>query len=427
MELTTGYKKTHVGVLPTDWDCVTLRAAAASRANAIVGGPFGSDLVSADYVEQGVPVIRGQNMGAATIRGPFAFVTNDKARALSANLAFPGDLVFTQRGTLGQVSVIPGKSFECYLVSQSQMKITLNINRHDPAFLLQYFVSYEGQRQILSSAIQTGVPHTNLGILRRYQFPAPPLSEQQTIAEALGDVDGLLDRVDRLIAKKRDLKQAATQQLLSGQSRLPGFTAEWRASKIGNVAEIDPENLESTTPKDFRFNYISLEDVERGVLKSHSEQVFGTAPSRARRKLRDDDILFGTVRPNLKSHLLFQDDGRQWICSTGFCVVRCRDNLSHPAYIFFKLFSYSVERQIDALLVGSNYPAINGRDVAGLEIAVPDFNEQIAIAEVLTDIEAEIATLEAQRDKTHALKRAMMQELLTGKTRLAASEATSHA
>ena len=77
-----------------------------------------------------------------------------------------------------------------------------------------------GQKQIVTSAIQTGVPHTNLGILRAYRFPAPPLPEQRAIATALSDGDGLLGGLDRLIAKKRDLKQAMMQELLTGKNRL---------------------------------------------------------------------------------------------------------------------------------------------------------------------------------------------------------------
>ena len=125
MEVRPGYKQSEVGVIPEAWECERLCDAAANIANAIVGGPFGSDLVSADYAASGVPVIRGQNMSTIVVSGDFVFVSASKAKALSANLACPGDLVFTQRGTLGQVSRVPDREFERYLVSQSQMKVSL--------------------------------------------------------------------------------------------------------------------------------------------------------------------------------------------------------------------------------------------------------------------------------------------------------------
>src|SRR2546426_701337 len=126
MELKTGYKQTEVGVIPEDWLSTTVAEIAASTRNAIVGGPFGSDLTSSDYADHGVPVIRGQNMHLRWISGNFVFVSPSKADSLGSNLARPGDIVFTQRGTLGQVSLVPAQPYERYLVSQSQMKLTVN-------------------------------------------------------------------------------------------------------------------------------------------------------------------------------------------------------------------------------------------------------------------------------------------------------------
>ena len=120
--------------LGMSWPRSTVRGIASSADNAIVGGPFGSDLVSNDYVQVGVPVIRGQNMGAKWVSGNFVFVSQAKAKALDANLARPGDLVFTQRGTLGQVSLVPDGPFELYVISQSQMKVTLNSSIANPLF-----------------------------------------------------------------------------------------------------------------------------------------------------------------------------------------------------------------------------------------------------------------------------------------------------
>jgi type I restriction enzyme S subunit len=264
----------------------------------------------------------------------------------------------------------------------------------------------------------TALPSLSGSVLSQIAFALPPLPEQRAIAGALSDVDALIGALDQLIAKKRDLKQAAMQQLLTGQTRLPGFHGQWEVKRLGDGADIDPDNLGSGTPPDYQFNYISLEDVDAGVLRNSSEQVFRSAPSRARRKLRKGDILVSTVRPNLKSHLLFTIDAPHWVCSTGFAVVRCREGVVHPGYVFSHLFGYGVSQQIDALLTGSNYPAINSGDVRALRIPFPKHDEQTAIAEVLSDMDAELAALEQRRDKTRALKQGMMQELLTGRVRL---------
>jgi hypothetical protein len=189
--------------------------------------------------------------------------------------------------------------------------------------------------------------------------------------------------------------------------------------KDGNIIWFKiADNLSSATSADYAFNYISLEDVDLGSLRSYSEQIFYSAPSRARRRLRTGDILVSTVRPNLQSHLLFTFAQPNWICSTGFSVVRCKMQDATPGFIFFHLFGHLVAKQIETLLAGSNYPAINGRDVKALEIPMPLLTEQTAIATILSDMDAEIAALEERLAKSRQIKQGMMQELLTGKIRL---------
>jgi type I restriction enzyme S subunit len=174
-------------------ECTVGDVAAPSR-NALVGGPFGSDLVSRDYVPTGVPVIRGANMGHGRwVDGEFVYVTPQKADSLASNCAKPGDLVFTQRGTLGQVALVPKKGADRYLISQSQMKVTLDPTKADALFLYYVFISAEQQAYIVQNAITTGVPHTNLGILRNTPLTLPPLAEQKAIAAVLGALDDKIE------------------------------------------------------------------------------------------------------------------------------------------------------------------------------------------------------------------------------------------
>ena len=267
----------------------------------------------------------------------------------------------------------------------------------------------------------TGGAQPNFGPahLRKVIIPFPPTkAEQEAIAEALSDADALIESLEQLIAKKRQIKQGAMQELLTGKKRLPGFSGEWEVKRLGDVVDADPDNLGNDTRPNFSFNYIALEDVDVGTLRSYSEQVFQNAPSRARRKLRKHDVLVSTVRPNLMSHLLFLEDSDNWVCSTGFCVIRSRSGVSHPGYIFCHIFSGSVSRQIEALLTGSNYPAINSADVRALKIPFPDFKEQTAIAAILSDMTDEISALEEKLVKARQVKQGMMQELLTGRIRL---------
>ncbi|WP_447768573.1 restriction endonuclease subunit S [Aeromonas veronii] len=168
---------------------VLVEAIASTAKNSIVGGPFGSNLVSKDYVPNGVPVIRGQNMGNKWVGGEFVFVTEEKALSLAPNKARPGDLIFTQRGTLGQVAIVPDTPYLEYIISQSQMKLSVDPQKADVEYLYYLFLGPEQQEYIRNNAIQTGVPHTNLGILKKTPITLPTLVEQQKIAGVLGSLD----------------------------------------------------------------------------------------------------------------------------------------------------------------------------------------------------------------------------------------------
>ena len=302
-------------------------------------------------------------------------------------------------------------------VNQALTAIRTDHKKLRPRFLLNvlnYRVDY--WRTVASSSRKD--PNITSNDVRAFSLALPPTPEQEAIAEALSDADALIESLEQMLAKKRHLKQGAMQELLTGKKRMSGFSGGWEIRRLGDVADIDSDNLSSVTPVGFAFKYISLEDVDSGSLRSYSEQIFYSAPSRARRRLRAGDILVSTVRPNLQSHLLFDSTESDWVCSTGFSVVRCRAGDAAPGYIFFHFFGHLVAKQIETLLTGSNYPAINGKDVKALEIPFPSFTEQTAIAAILSDIDAEIAELESQLAKTRALKQGMMQKLLTGEIRL---------
>jgi len=412
MEVKPGYKQTEVGVIPEDWRVGPL--------GGLVSSVIDNRGKTPPLASHGHPMIEVNAIYGADRTPNFSKVTKFVDQHTYENWfrrGHPktGDILIATVGTAG-ASVIVGD--QPGVIAQNIIALRVS-SQHNPSFVFQYTQTelFKSQvRSVLMGAVQPSlkVPHL-LGFLISYPRSEP---EQCAIATALSDVDALLGALDRLIAKKRDLKQAALQQLLTGQTRLPGFHGEWEVKRLGDVVDTDPENLGSDTKSDFAFNYIALEDVDRGFLRSHSEQLFSNAPSRARRKLHLDDVLVSTVRPNLQSHLLFRAEGGSWVCSTGFCVVRCRQGVTHPSYVFFHLFANCVNRQIETLLTGSNYPAINSGDVRALEIPLPTHAEQIAIAAVLTEMDAELAVLEQRLAKTRALKQGMMQELLTGRTRL---------
>lgn len=286
-----------------------------------------------------------------------------------------------------------------------------------------YYCGYAWRHEIVRRQIIArgqGAVRANIGQsdLRTVIVPKPPLPEQQAIAEALSDADTLIDALESLISKKRAIKQGAMQELLTGKRRLPGFKNAWSEKEIWEVADVDSDSLGAATNPSYVFQYISLEDVERGVLKSTTEVAFGSAPSRARRRVRKDDVLFGTVRPNLQSHCIIAEEVKDYVCSTGFAVIRCRPAQAVPRFVLAALFGAEIQTQIERLIAGSNYPAVNSGDVKKLRIFMPDPEEQGAIASALTDMDDQTTALQQKLAKARQIKQGMMQELLTGRVRL---------
>jgi len=156
------------------WPKVKLDSIKADVRYAFVGGPFGSNLTTRDYVEEGVPIIRGNNLPADSLflDDDFVFVTEEKADDLRSNTAYPGDVIFTQRGTLGQVGIIPLEAkFSRYIISQSQMKLSVNPEKADTRFVYYFFRMPSTVQTVRNHALTSGVPHINLDV--HFVSPVP--------------------------------------------------------------------------------------------------------------------------------------------------------------------------------------------------------------------------------------------------------------
>ena len=214
-------------------------------------------------------------------------------------------------------------------------------------------------------------------------------------------------------------RYANTQRDSTSRAHSSRFEGAWITKPISDVSDVDPENLSGQTHPDFEFNYISLEQVDAGHLLGWSEERFCTAPSRARRVLRYGDILMSTVRPNLLAHLMYSGQVPNAICSTGFAVLRSKREICDPRFLYAHLFGETTKKQIDKVISGSNYPAVNSREIGSIELPFPPtVREQIAIAEVLSDMDEALRLLERIIEKKDAIKYAIMHLLLTRKMRL---------
>ena len=408
-EVPVGYKRTEVGVIPEEWSVSAIGTEFRVQLGKMLDAAKNSGVPKPYIGNRSVQWGRIDVGDIDTVPMTLADLQRFRLRR--------GDLLVCEGGEIGRAAIWDEPIPECYYQKAlHRLRPTRNYDIYLMMSLLQLWAS---TGSLTNYVTQTSIAHLPKDKLEIVPLPVPPPDEQRAIAEALSDVDRLLAALEALIAKKRAVKQAAMQQLLTGKSRLPGFSGAWETKRIGDISDVDSENLPSGTNPDFTFNYISLEQVDAGRLLGYSEERFCTAPSRARRVLRYGDVLMSTVRPGLMAHLLYREQIPNAVCSTGFAVLRAKPHLSDPVFLFFHLLGHVVNKQIEKTLAGSNYPAINGRDVRLLEIPCPpQIQEQRAIAAILSDMDAEIAALERRRDKTRAVKQSMMQQLLTGRVRL---------
>ena len=404
-----GYKQTEVGVIPEEWEVKRLGACATFRT-----GPFGSALHKADYTVDGVPVINPMHIVDGQIEPTRTMTITEKAATDLADFRLKaGEIVIGRRGDMGRCAVVqPHQSG--WLCGTGSMIVRPGDT--NPRFLQRVLSSPRAVAAIEETSVGTTMVNLNQASLSGLKVQFPPLPEQRAIAEALSDVDALLGALDRLIAKKRDLKQAAMQQLLTGQTRLPGFHGEWEVKRLGDVVEKligggtpsrgEPaywgDEVPWVTVKDFAtFDPCrTQESITRIGLKNSASHLIpaGTLITSTRMALGKAVIFEVDVAINQDLKAVFLKPG------------------SSVRFLYY-WFEFNAQI-IDDLGSGSTVKGISIAELRGVPFPTLTHAEQIAISDVLQEMDAELSTLDQRRTKTRALKQAMMQELLTGQTRL---------
>jgi restriction endonuclease S subunit len=208
----------------THFQLFSIEEIKASIPNAISMGPFGSSIKTDNFVPSGIPVIRGVNLSKEPFNlDGFVFIRKEKANELRSANAFPGDIVFTHRGTLGQVGVIPEDTkYDRFVISQSQMKLTCDRNKVIPLYAYYFFKSQRGQDALLSNISATGVPAIGqpTTTLRQIKIPLPVLSEQQKVVTILSKADNLIKNRQSYKGWIENLKRGVMQKLLTGKIRV---------------------------------------------------------------------------------------------------------------------------------------------------------------------------------------------------------------
>ena len=422
MSLKPEFKPTIAGYIPTDWNANKLDSISEKIMVGIASAATHA------YRSKGIPMFRNQNIKAGQLDdGDVLFIAPEYEFAFRNKRLQGGDLLTARTGYPGTTAVVPNR------YDQAQSFTTLITRPHQSQatseFLCHYINSESGQRFFTQSQIGGAQKNVNVATMRLMPIPLPPPDEQRAIAGALSDVDALLGVLDRMLTKKRDLKQAAMQQLLTGQTRLPGFKGKWEEHEVQDVIE---RYFCGPSPTCEERNIQG--DEEWGVLKTTAStktngwdwtkhktlpRVFWNKPHL---ELTEGDLIVTKAGPRHRVGVAACVDFVPPRIIVSGKMIGLRPNRSKvvPAMLAAAISQPKAQRYLDQRTTGMAEAQVNFENVALMEttIELPLLDEQAAIAEVLSDMDAEIAALERRREKTQDLKQGMMQELLTGKTRL---------
>ena len=409
----SGYRKTVIGLIPDEWKVQNL----AEISKKITDG----DHATPKRTAQGYYLLSARNIqnGKIDTRDvDYVGLSEFQRMKLRCNPE-AGDILISCSGSIGRVAVVPA-GLECVLVRSAALA-KIDSRLADGIFIQFWLQGHTAQRQIASSVNQGAQPNLFLNHIERLACPQPPLHEQQAIAQALSDVDALIAALDRLIAKKRDIKQATMQQLLTGKTRLPGFSGKWEVKKLGDVGAfhkgsgVKKDEARSGDLPCVRYGeiYTHHNDYVRVFNSWISRQVAETATL-----LRQGDIMFagsGETKEEIGKCVAFVDNVEAY---AGGDIVILRPTCVDSLFLSYLLNTPEVSSQKASRGQGDAVVHISSSALASVSLSLPQLAEQTAIAAVLSDLDAELTAIEARRDKTRAIKQGMMQELLTGKTRL---------
>ena len=382
----------------------------------IAAGPFGSNLKKECFQESGFPIVDGANLKGFKLTDNLTkFVTEEKARSLYRSIAKRNDVVVTISGTLGQIAYIPEDSeYEEYLCSQRQFRVTFDTSKIYVPYLVFYFHTYEGQNKILCFANQTGVPALAqpLKNFRQIQVDIPPLEEQKKIA---GIVETINNKIETNNKINRNLSEQA-QAMVHEWEETEKDNIEYKT--VADVAELNPDTYSPKEEWDF-VNYLDTSSITERTISELTYIIPSTEklPSRARRKLIADDIVYSTVRPNQKHYGYINQPEQNMLASTGFVVVRANKKLVSSQLLYLLITRDIVTEKMQQIAEGSTstFPSIKPSDLGTYEIPVPKAGFRTNLIDGLDYIFKCMYSNQQENRRLADLRDCLLPKLMSGK------------
>ena len=406
-----GYKQTDIGVIPEDWSIKSVKC----LGEIVTGGT--PPTTNCSLWGSGFPWVTPSD-----IKGKRDIVETERS-VTDAGIQFlhklpAGAVLVTCIASIGKNAILRAAG-ACN--QQINALIPSSLNSGD---FLYYLFEHNVERLKASAGI-TATPIISKTIFECIVFGIPHISEQVLIAEALSDADARIAALEALVAKKRDLKQAAMQQLLTGKTRLPGFSGEWEVKRLGKIGEISGAGVDKKVREGEQpvrlVNY--MDAYRRTFIRSADLEHWVTAPQHQLRRctVEKGDVFFtpsSEIRDDIANSAVAIED----IPDTAYSYHVVRLRIKDAWDLRFRAYAFQTREFLDQAQVicdgsGTRYVISLGK-FRGMTVTVPERDEQAAIAEILSDMDSDLAALEAETEKARTIKQGMMQTLLTGKVRL---------
>ncbi|MEN9306808.1 MAG: hypothetical protein RL173_740 [Fibrobacterota bacterium] len=417
-----GYKRTEIGVIPEEWSVTTVGAEFSMQ--------LGKMLDSEKNLGVEKPFLGNRSVQWSKIDCSDLGLIKLTSSDLQKYRLHLGDILVCEGGEIGRSAIWEQQIDECYF--QKALHRLRPKNGFSASLFVNLLQRYAATGYLQNFVTQTSIAHLPKDKFETIQIPAIPKAEQKAIATALSDADTLIESLEQLIAKKRQIKQGAMQELLTGKRRLPGFTGKWETKRLGDLFTVNGgvsasrDQLSDTgycylhygdihvSPKnyiDVRREYAEIPKLDVGLSKVSPGSL-----------LKTGDVVFVDASEDdsgtSKHFVIVNDDNLPYI--SGLHTIAAKSKGSDIDLIFkrYCFQTVKIKEQFKFYAVGTKVSGVSKSNIIKIDVSYPSLPEQTAIASVLSDMDTELEALEGKLDKARQVKQGMMQQLLTGKVRL---------
>ncbi|MFD6227294.1 restriction endonuclease subunit S [Streptomyces sp. NPDC060232] len=402
-----------------DWEKVRFDQLASPERWAFSIGPFGSKVTTSDYREAGVPFIRGVNLAQGIFFDDgFVYIADEKAEEIESALVKPGDIIFTRKGTVGQVSMIPRNSrYEKYAISGSQVKARIDERHAVPEFYYYWFRSSAGQHSILEHAVTTGVPSlaNSLQSIRGLMVPKPSRAEQSAVAEVLGAVDDKIAVNERIATTYERLLQYRFTEL--GLSDEPDGE---EAIAVTDLVEFNPKLSRPQADEPVYVDMAALQTDRAGI------PVWTRRAPKSGPRFMNGDTLLARITPCLENgktgYVDFMEDGEVGLGSTEFIVMRSLPGVPAELSYFLARDGRFREHAIRAMVGTSGRQRVSAADAANFIVNRPDTDELASFGRHAKAAFTHLKSLQDENRTFTTLRDTLLPQLMSGRLRVKDAE-----